>query len=333
MCLKERLEMTKLSKTKRVLAQMLKENTGTSLCDSGGAYGRYWQRNHDKDFEKMPRSVVEFSIWRHDGKVKPEIMVTHNIYHWLESRLQFCPDMDKLFHGRYVKKKDPHKDLNWFELLDGFPEWLMTLKDRSRQPKYEDVTDFYGNGDPTQRYTYNEENCLSQDINYLYFEIDDSNYVALMVHGGCDARGGFTKPRLFMVDDSCSELPMFDCARATLYCSKDVYHSTALAIKQKQEDDSQLLLPGFNKSDGIGFEEFHSWDSDDGGCSWNENDNYHTGVRELEKYPVKDLDGDAEDDGYGGFIEQDVWEPGKLCIKGGVGYCPICGGKLESSFY
>ena len=160
-----------------------------------------------------------------------------------------------------------------------------------------------------------------------------SETVGICVHGGCDARSGFTKPRFFEVNDSCSELPMFDYSRASMYCSKDIYHPTALAIKQKQEDDSQLLLPGFNKPIGIDFEEFHSWDSDDGGCSWTENDNYHTGVRGLEKYPVKDLDGDAEEDEEGNVIEQDVWEPGKLCIKDGVGYCPICGGKLESDFY
>lgn len=349
-------KMTKLSKTKRVLAEMLKENTGTALCDSGGYYGRHWQRNQGKDFETMPRSVVEFRVWKHGDKVEPEIMVTHNIYHWLESRLEFCPEMDKLFHGRFLKECDgttntvistvsgtsPYSgggEKSWMQLMNEFPEWLKTLKDRSRQPKYENITDYYGDGDPVIRYTYSEDNCLSQDVQYLYFEIGCNNYVALQIHGGCDARDGLTKPRLFMVDESCSELPMFDHAKASLYCSKDIYHPTALAIKQKQEDNSQLLLPGFNKPIGIDFDEFHAWDSDDGGCSWNEVDNYgnvskgYNQPRDLSKYPVKDLDGDAEEDEDGNVIEQDVWEPGKLCIKDGVGYCPICGGKLESSFY
>jgi len=342
--------MVKLSKTKKVLDQMLKENTGTHMCDSGGAYGRHWQRNQDKDFEKMPRSTVEFRVYKHGDKVEPEIMVTHNIYHWLESRLEFCPEMDKLFHGRFLKECDGENNdtvistipgtspysgggqKTWMELMEEFPEWLKTLKDRYRQPKYENVTDFYGNGDPVIRYTYNEQNCLSQDIQYLYFEIGDSSYVALQIHGGCDARGGLTRPRLFEVDESSSELPMFDCGRASIYCSKEEYHPTALIIKQKQEDNSQLLLPGFNKPDGIDFDKWHTWDSDDGGYHWMDGEGYCNQPM-LEKYPVKDLEGDAEEDEEGNVIEQDVWEPGKLCIKDGVGYCPICGGKLESGFY
>jgi hypothetical protein len=53
----------------------------------------------------------------------------------------------------------------------------------------------------------------------------------------------------------------------------------------------------------------------------------------LEEYPVKDLEGEDKEYEDGNVIKQDVWEPGKLCIKDGVGYCPICGGKLESGFY
>ena len=34
-----------MNKTERKLAEMLKENTGIHMLDSGGAYGRHWQLN------------------------------------------------------------------------------------------------------------------------------------------------------------------------------------------------------------------------------------------------------------------------------------------------
>lgn len=35
----------KLTSTERVLIAMLTENTGRHMLDSGGAYGRNWERN------------------------------------------------------------------------------------------------------------------------------------------------------------------------------------------------------------------------------------------------------------------------------------------------
>src|SRR5690606_23393942 len=67
---------THIPSTEEVLASMLKENTGTHMLDSGGAYGRHWQRNQGRDFEAEKETELKFGIY--NGK--PEITVTHNTY-------------------------------------------------------------------------------------------------------------------------------------------------------------------------------------------------------------------------------------------------------------
>ena len=50
-------------------------------------------------------------------------------------------------------------------------------------------------------YTYNEDNVLSQDIQFLYGgDIYESDIIALCIHNGCDARGGLTDYKFFKID-------------------------------------------------------------------------------------------------------------------------------------
>jgi hypothetical protein len=50
-------------------------------------------------------------------------------------------------------------------------------------------------------YTFNEENVLSQDIQFLYADnIFDNNIIALSIHNGADARGGLTDYKFFKVE-------------------------------------------------------------------------------------------------------------------------------------
>ena len=52
----------------RQIARMLTENTGVDMMDSGGAYGRAWQRNREiEDFRKRP--AIELDIYTESQKV------------------------------------------------------------------------------------------------------------------------------------------------------------------------------------------------------------------------------------------------------------------------
>jgi len=82
-----------MTKTEQVLIEMLKENTGKALCDSGDAYGRHWERNQDRDFLKEPEATVEFSVY--NGGL--EVDFTRNVFHFLKDRLEFNEELNSDF--------------------------------------------------------------------------------------------------------------------------------------------------------------------------------------------------------------------------------------------
>lgn len=45
--------------------------------------------------------------------------------------------------------------------------------------------------------TYNSDSDLSQILQYSWLTINDEQYLLLQIHGGCDARGGYTDAKLF----------------------------------------------------------------------------------------------------------------------------------------
>lgn len=308
-----------------IIESMLKESTGTALCDSGGSpkydengkyigsssgYGRHWEINKYRDFQNEPESKVKFTIY--NGKV--DVDVTHNIYHWLNERVDLEPELDELFHGRFLKEVDPDDSCHWLGLMEEFPEWLSKQEDENGDLIYGDATGIYGNGNPFTDNVYNHENLLSQIFQFTYFELPDRNerYVILQIHGGCDVRGGYTDPHVFAVNENMGELSILDWARGSIYCDQDDRHPTAENMIKKQR--AQKDLPGIESSKIP-----ESCDA-----SWNTDDGYHlyssNNEEVLDSFEAKDLS------------EDNVWEPGKLCMDAdGNGYCPYCGGKLKSS--
>lgn len=193
------------SETKRVLASMLKENTGMSILDSGSVYGRNWQQNQTRDFDSEPASIFR----AHYG-----LMFTHNVYHWLLERVTYDKTMDNLF-SEFCEETDSDA---WGSELTDFADWL-----KGRGVK---VGGIYGEDDPFVVNTYNGEDMLSQILLYLYFEVTDAGesgieetaYLLLQIHGGCDARGGYTSPRAFQITGDGDGTDIFDNARGTVYC-------------------------------------------------------------------------------------------------------------------
>jgi hypothetical protein len=64
--------------------------------------------------------------------------------------------------------------------------------------------------------TYNSDNNLSQDFQADTFSRDGEDYVCLSIHGGCDIRGGYTRPRIFLA----YEYFMMDIDAWTLYAGE-----------------------------------------------------------------------------------------------------------------
>ena len=176
---------TETETTEAILAAMLTENTGRHMLDSGGAYGRNWERNGGKtaeDFLAAPEVLVE--VWERNGAPVIEY-VTLDVFHFLAERLDYAPELDAAmrdFGTAPEREREP-----WWSCLE---EWLedmgATGPDRGDKPMVVN--------------TYNGEDCLSQVLQYVMFSIPEDDgeiYCALTIHGGCDVRGGYTAPRIF----------------------------------------------------------------------------------------------------------------------------------------
>jgi len=177
-----------------VIQEMLTENTGRHMLDSGGAYGRNWERNQGRDFEAEPATTLDVT-WNREGEAF-DPCVTHNVYHWLNERVTFDPDMNARWLA-YLEENNA--DADSFAAMEEFAESL-------------DATGIYGDGSPMTVNTYNGESSLSQILQFTYFEVDGDVYVLLQIHGGCDARGGYTDAKAFRADEN-----LFDYAQASIY--------------------------------------------------------------------------------------------------------------------
>lgn len=318
-----------MATTEEILVEMLTENTGTHMCDSGGTakhdvdgnyigsdygYGRHYERNQNCKFVNDRPSTLSFCISNYNSKKYLDIEVEHSVYHWLSQNLEYNETLDDLFYKVFLPEVDDDSKC-WLELMEEFTEWLEEYKSDEDDLYYGESFGFYGEGEPITVNSYNEENLLSQVIQFKYFENEVDKFVLLQIHNGADVRGGYTKPRVFTLVD---ELSVFDYARANIFCTGKDHHDSALKIKEQQE--SQQVLPGVDRYD-IDFDNCELFWYTDDGAHYYEQGNCGRAYKQLEQYETKEL-----------TDEDDVWEYGKLCIKNKIGYCPECGSKLAASF-
>ncbi len=289
-------ELINSNNTETVLDAMLKENVGRAMCDSGGTpqydedgkyigsssgYGRNFERNAGVDFKENDAIKLSF-------KYGIEILI--DVFQWLKERLTFNDEMSRLFYN--FANLEENVDSHWLELMEAFPQHAVDIYNADVDGDYR-ATGIYGDGKPMSINTYNGECALSQTLQYVYFEIDGTNYVALQTHNGADVRGGYSTPFIFTVND---ETALFNVADATIYC----------------EDGD------------------HVWDTSDAGYSWtyNGSEQEDIDVQELQEYQIVNMadedlninDIDKLLDGETLFVDAD-----------GIGHCPICGLKLGAS--
>lgn len=234
-----------ITQTDEVLASMLTEDTGRHLLDSGGAYGRNWERMQAAVGEQTPaeyllsRPESEFTAWignydlyvAGDKRFAPGPEgVTLDLFHWLRERVDYNQEEDEAFQTWAERGENEHR--GWLELMEEWPEvWAQQVAVRKAidaemgasewEAFYEPPTGIYGDGQPMTVNTYNHESVLSQIIQYTYYEDPDGGYrdngrILLQVHGGCDVRGGYTRPRIF--NCSIDEYSILDDGRVSIGC-------------------------------------------------------------------------------------------------------------------
>lgn len=154
-------------KIKEILVEMLTENTGVHMLDSGGANGRQWQRNQGVDFEAEP--MVEFD----------DEYPTVSVYHYLSEILDNDEESDAM-NVLLKNGRELGEDLHWVQDCIDVIEVNYNI---------ENISQTFN--------TYNGECFLSQTLLYLTFTLYGEPYILLQIHGGADVRGGYTDTKVF----------------------------------------------------------------------------------------------------------------------------------------
>ena len=206
--------------TEQVIEDMLKENTGASILDSGSAYGRNWEKNQTRRFKAEPPAY--FNITEHsDGDI--QFTYHKSTYHFIKEHAEFHSDLqrefdqfammielglepreiDKLALDAYehidykvfnliLKQFNPNHNATWLNKMELFGEYKVLRNN---------ATGLYHEGKPYVVNTYNHDgSVLDQIIQYLLFGVE-TLCALIQVHGGCDVRGGYSAPKAFMIDE------------------------------------------------------------------------------------------------------------------------------------
>lgn len=195
--------------TEEAVWGMLTQSTGRSLCDSGGIYGRHWERNAGKtleDFRDAPEVTMDFRFG---------VEVTIDVFHFLSKALVYDDEMQDRYY-EFVESLEEDAD-------EDADEWGFIAHLQAASPQEMDSgqnTDYLRDEARGTCYnTYNGEDALSQVIQHTAFEYDGEEYIALRIHQGCDVRGGYTEP-LFFTTDPFGDHSIYDNATAHVCCDK-----------------------------------------------------------------------------------------------------------------
>lgn len=301
------MQITKLDE---VIYAMLTENTGSNIVDSGGAYGRMYDRNRKKaieDFKSAPDCTLTARVYNGDNL---ELDVTKSLFHHLTSNLHYDEDMNEL----WMRFDEHFKDSYWDGedgTMNKFYQWA-----KKNNSKFHDAYEFE-DGEHFSGYTYNEENILGQD--FVYFIM--GSWVFIQTHNGCDARWGFTAPKLFQLND---EYGLMEVSRYTIGCKNNHYWDfeggyetteqpmTLFPDKYSRNPNAEVL-----NADDVEFKALEG--------------NYTIEKLQWEAckraYELSDpLPGFEKPD----FVAPPELIAGKILVKDGTATCPICGELLEA---
>lgn len=189
--------------TEQIVVEMLTENTGSSLCDSGGAYGRNWSLNQGKVFADEPKVRCTFDAWKvKGGDNRLEASVTISLYHWMVSCLEFDPEMQAELE-EFAFREDSEVESH-LGLQEQFADYL---HERDGHEKMPNTINTYNNPDTWD---------CSQVLQYVELYIGDRyepSHLIVSVHGGCDVRGGYTAPKCFKLSEEYYQALDHACAK------------------------------------------------------------------------------------------------------------------------
>jgi hypothetical protein len=293
----------KFSLTERVLVHMMRENTGASILDSGGAYGRAWQRNLTRDFSQVEDATLSGHVYvstygKDAGKNVLSLDVTIDLFTYLASRLDYDRALTRAFR-KFSAERDSR---SWLEDMEEFPKYIADKRGVDADNVYS------GN-------SYNEDNFLSGTVQYTGFQLDGEDYVLLQIHGGCDVRGGYTAPAVFRVDDNCGTFG--DWYNADIAPDWHEIHRIRESLKEDMARQTFLFpeVEAQMRAEVEAYGEQVYWSV--GGYE----DHGEGASHNLDDYPCEEIE------------DRSQWKRGTVCVlTDGTVLCPETGAKLVAGF-
>ena len=210
-----------MTKTESILYDMLVEDCGTHMMDSGGDGGRSWQRNrHVKDFRLLSPINYEYETWTHkDGTEGHWFTITRLLFHHLNDHLTYDREETKKLE-KWLKKNDKYtnsvSDVEEYieQVYGGF------CADTINDLAYSDNT-------------YNNEHLLSQDFQYVSYGAQ----IFISIHGGADIRGGYSDYKVFTQDDQ--DMLFLDATGCNMRCGCGSIYSDDSGYHWYNDDGTQ----------------------------------------------------------------------------------------------
>lgn len=193
--------------TKTIIKNMMLENTGKAMGDSGDYYGRNYEKNQTNGISDKP-TPIDFYLDEEEKTIS--LSQTVNIYDFLPKHLSKTDTAKAIENILYDRVKFDNECIYsiWY-LQDLFKNDFLTDYYIAKEEEYSDEFYEYGYCGHIEESlmpldwinTYNHEEYVSQTLQFLIFSNGYDDFILLQIHGGCDVRGGYTKPQVFQIED------------------------------------------------------------------------------------------------------------------------------------
>ena len=198
--------------TRNKLVDMLTENTGRHILDSGMANGRHWQQNQGL--------TLEACLLRPTARWERGWYTTVDLFHYLDGLVYYTRPaelLDKVFAKYSAQSNDSHmEDIETFiELIGGTLGRGDNSYNRDSDPLsqcYQYQTAYFES--VTLANLPMATGLTSAEEAELTASLEGLELVFLQIHGGADIRGGYTRPVVFEYDEALEYAPDY-----TLTCT------------------------------------------------------------------------------------------------------------------
>ena len=212
-----------MTETEAVLYDMLVEDCGIAMMDSGGDGGRSWQQNrHVKDFRLLSAINYEYETWKQqDGTERIDLSISRLLFHHLNDHLSYDKEETKKLE-KWLKKNDKYTNST-----GDVEEYIEQVYGGTEDESY-----YSGN-------TYNGEDLLSQGFSYVTYGAQ----IFVSIHGGADIRGGYSDYKVFTQDDQ--DMLFLDAAGCNMRCGCGSIYSDDCGYHWYNDDYSMETKDGF----------------------------------------------------------------------------------------